>query len=270
MASALPRVASVAALGTTSGAAIGRHMDQAFRALVRGGAVEATPGFLRLISGEPHPFGNFALLSAPVTLDGAAAAVDPLVAGGAPAAVMFPGLDVPADVDAYLAARGFMPPAAMPAMAVDIAAVPLTSLPDGYEFVRVGSGEDGREWEAQFAIGYEIPLAVAQTFSPVAFGADTSPDAEMQFFAIRRDGAIVGTSALYLHDGLAGIYCVSTIPDERRKGLGAHATAEALRLAAGLGYRVGILQSSDAGHGVYLKLGFSDHGGVPLYVRMPG
>jgi hypothetical protein len=100
--------------------------------------------------------------------------------------------------------------------------------------------------------------------------ADTSPESAMQFFAVRRNGKIVCTSACYLDGGLAGIYCVSTIPEERRKGLGAHATAEPLRLAARAGYRVGILQSSEAGHGLYRSLGFADFIGVPLYVRIPG
>ena len=53
-------------------------------------------------------------------------------------------------------------------------------------------------------------------------------------------------------------------------GLGEHATAEPLRLAAKLGYGVGVLQSSEAGYPVYRKLGFTDCGGVPLFVRMPG
>jgi hypothetical protein len=118
-------------------------------------------------------------------------------------------------------------------------------------------------------VGYEVPLGVARCFSPVPLHADTSPESPVQFFAIRRNGAIVCTSACVLDAGLAGIYCVSTIPEERRKGLGAHATAEPLRLAAALGYRVGILQSSEAGHGVYLSLGFADFGGVPLFIRMP-
>jgi ribosomal protein S18 acetylase RimI-like enzyme len=154
-------------------------------------------------------------------------------------------------------------------MAIDIAGLRPTALADGYELVRVGAGDDGEEWERQFAVGYELPLGVAQCFSPVALGADTSPESAVQFFAIRRNGTIVCTSTCCLDGGLAGIYCVSTIPEERGKGLGAHATAEPLRLATRGGYRVGVLQSSEAGHNLYRSLGFADFGGIPLYVRIP-
>ena len=63
---------------------------------------------------------------------------------------------------------------------------------------------------------------------------------------------------------------VATLPEARGQGLGAHVTAEPLRRAQALGYRVGVLQSSDAGHPVYRRLGFQDVGAVPLFVRMPG
>lgn len=263
-------VPGLTALATAAGAAIGRHMDAAFRAMVRGDGRTEGPLTLRVITGEPHPFGNFALVSAPVSIDVLREAVDPLAAQHAPSAILFPDGAPTADADAYLAAQGFVAHGIMPAMGVDIDRLQPTTLPQGCEFVRVGHGADGEEWVRQFAAGYELPPGVARCFSPVALRASTSPDADVQFFAIRRRGAIVATSALYLDQGLAGIYCVSTIPGERRKGLGAHATAEPLRLAAALGYRVGVLQSSEAGHGVYRALGFADFGGVPLYVRMPG
>ena len=48
------------------------------------------------------------------------------------------------------------------------------------------------------------------------------------------------------------------------------ATAQALREARQLGYRVGVLQSSPDGHSVYRKLGFQDLGEVPMFVRLPG
>ena len=80
----------------------------------------------------------------------------------------------------------------------------------------------------------------------------------------------VTTSAMCLADGLAGIYCVSTLPEERKQGLGAYATAAALRAARAVGYRVGILQASEAGYPVYVRLGFGVYAQVPMLVRMPG
>jgi ribosomal protein S18 acetylase RimI-like enzyme len=268
--SSMAPYSSLAALGSAIGPAIGRHLDVAFREIARGRNVASEPAFLRLLSGEPHPLGNFAVLSAPADLATARKAVEPLATSALPSAVLFPGMEAPADIAAYLAERGYASHGALPAMGVDIKRLNATSVPEGYEFVRIGSGADGEEWVRQFALGYELPVGVAQCFSPVATGADTAADSPMQFFAIRRKGVIVGTSVCCLKDGLAGIYCVSTIPEERRKGLGEHATAEPLRLAAKLGYGVGVLQSSEAGYPVYRKLGFSDFGGVPIFIRIPG
>lgn len=262
-------IQALAGLGVETVAAIGRHLDRAFRAMVRGGERAEGARFLRLITGEPHPFGNFAVLSAPADIETAREAIEPLVAKAAPAAVIFPDLTVPPDVDAYLGRQGFAPHGPLPAMGVDIPSLKPTGLPPGYELVRVGDGRDGEEWVQQFASGYDLPLGVAHCFSPVALRASTSPESRLQFFAVRKNGTIVGTSLCYLDAGLAGIYCVSTIHSERGKGLGAHATAEPLRLAAKLGYGVGVLQSSEAGHGVYRNLGFIDFGGIPLYVRIP-
>ena len=219
-------------------------------------------------SGEPHPLGNFAVLSAPATLASARAAVEPLAAAADPSAVLFPELQAPADVAAYLVDRGYVAAGGLPAMGVDIARMKATALPPGYEFDRA-RGPESDEWVRQFALGYELPLGVAKYFSPDGNRANDAADDQVQFFAIRRSGVIVSTSVCYLQDGLAGIYCVSTVPAERHKGLGEHVTAEPLRQAAKLGYRVGVLQSSEAGYNVYKKLGFADFGSVPLFIRMP-
>lgn len=157
----------------------------------------------------------------------------------------------------------------MPAMAVDIERMAATALPPEYQFARIGVGENARGWTDALAVGYGLSPAVARLFSPESLGADMASDASTQFFAILKNGRPVATSLLYLTDGLAGIYCVATLPEERAKGLGAAATAEALRRAHQLGYRVGVLQSSPAGHSVYIGLGFEDVAGVPMFVRMP-
>ena len=66
-----------------------------------------------------------------------------------------------------------------------------------------------------------------------------------------------------------GTGSLCSLPTKRGKGLGAFATAEPLRIAHRLGYRVGVLQASDEGHPVYRRIGFVDVGAVPLYLRMP-
>jgi len=258
---------SMAAIGAAIGPAIGHHFELTFRRLSGRGVVQDRR-FVRLISGAAHPLGNLAVLTPPVSAADARAALAPLSTLPVPAAAVFPGLETPADVAAVLAEHGFAAAGRIPAMGVDIARLAGTGLPAGYEFVRVG-GSDSAEWVRQFARGYELPVAVAEYFAPAAFGANDAPDAAVQFFAIRHGGAIVSTSMCHLADGFAGIYCVATVADERRKGLGEHVTAEPLRRAAALGYRVGILQSSEAGLGVYRKLGFDEFGGLPLFVRVP-
>lgn len=99
---------------------------------------------------------------------------------------------------------------------------------------------------------------------------DHKAGVSMEYYAIRKAGRIVATSMLCKHDGLAGVYCVATIPEERGNGLGAYVTAEPLRKAYTEGYRVGVLQSTAAGYGVYRRLGFMDLAAVSLFVRLPG
>jgi GNAT superfamily N-acetyltransferase len=264
-------VSSLAAIGAALGPAIGRHFESTFRCLAGQKGAVSEPRYFRLLSGEAHPLGNLVVMPDPVESSILSAALEPMARPGLPSAVIFSGMQAPgSEVTACLAERGYVDQGAIPAMGVDIASLTSTSLPAGYELVRVGSGPDSDEWVERLAAGYGMPVGLARYFAPAAFGADPDKrDAPLQFFAVRRGGAMVATSMCFLHDGLAGIYSVSTLPSERRKGLGEHATAEPLRLAARLGYRVGILQSSEAGHGVYRKLGFADFGGLPIFVRTP-
>lgn len=251
-----------------TGARAAGQLEIAFRSFMQGPGSIHRDRWMTLVTGQPHPLGNVAIVSGADDLKATEEALAPLLATRYPSAVLFPHGVTPQVVEA-VTRSGFSVDATMPAMAVDIADMAATSLPEGYEWARIGAGEDGTAWAEALAAGYEIPLPLATLFAPEMLGADMAPDAPVQFFAVMRDGRPVATSMLYLADGLAGIYCVATLPDERGKGLGAHATAEALRSAQALGYRVGVLQSSPAGHSIYLRLGFGDYATVPMFVRIP-
>jgi predicted GNAT family acetyltransferase len=261
-------VPSMAALGNALDARASGHLDLAFRHMMQGQGAVVGPHFLRLVTGEAHPLGNIAVVSDPDDLATMHAAVDPLLTCGFPTSVLYPQ-GVADGVARSLLASGYADAGKMPAMAVDIERLAGTGLPAGYEWARVGEGDDGRAWADALAVGYKLPHGLARMMSPECLGADMAADAPLQFFAIRRNGKAVAASMLYLADGLAGIYCVATREEERGKGFGAHVTAEPLRAAWKLGYRVGVLQSSPAGHPVYLGLGFADVGTVPMFVRMP-
>lgn len=250
------------------GARAAQHINIAFRRLMRGPHAEHAGGFIRVTTGEPHPLSNTAVVSEPSDPAVTRAAVGPLLEGGFPSSVQYPR-GVTDSVACSVMALGFERKSPMPAMAVEIGRLAPTALPPGYERVRVGTGDDARAWTEALSVGFDVPRGFARLFSPESLGADGAPDADIQFFAIVHDGRTVATSLLLLADDLAGIYCVATLPEERRKGLGAHVTAEALRAAQRLGYHVGVLQSSAAGHSVYLRLGFDDLGEVPIFIRVP-
>ncbi len=258
---------SLASLGTRLGPLTEGHLLATFRRIMGGPEVTFAPGYVRLLTGEPHPFANFTLLANGHDLSAAEEAIAPLTTCGAPAAVLTTGAASEA-MSARLQAAGFFRHGGLPAMAVAIDALAPTQLPAGYTFRRYCGAQHIGSWSDAFARGYELPPKVGQQFA-AGLDGDPADAAPLQYFGIERGGEIVCTSMVHCLDGVAGIYGVATLPEERKRGLGAHATAEALRRVRPLGYRVGVLQASEAGHPVYLRLGFTDVGDVPLFVRIP-
>ncbi len=73
------------------------------------------------------------------------------------------------------------------------------------------------------------------------------------------DGEAVATSAIFMGSEAAGLDNVTTVPDWRKKGVGAFMVAHAFKFSQSLGYNIGVLQASDMGYNLYRKLGFKKY-----------
>ncbi|HMS54370.1 MAG TPA: hypothetical protein PKA27_03125 [Fimbriimonadaceae bacterium] len=244
-----------------NGQAISQHMMATFGNLLPSTKDHGDPRYLRLITGEMHPLGNFVFVEQANDPDAVRTALTELKDVTEPRAVLFQG-ETSEAINQLVSEHGFQGPARMPLMAVTVADLAATPSPDGYEFVEFSStNEEG--WVGAMAEGYPIPHGLAQIFAPSNCAQHGGSD--VRFFGVTKGDQVVATSMLYCTNGLAGIYCVATIPEERGKGLGALVTAEPLRRS---GYKVGVLQSSEMGYPVYQRLGFEDLGGMSFFFQV--
>ena len=62
-----------------------------------------------------------------------------------------------------------------------------------------------------------------------------------------------------------GLYNISTVAAERRKGVGTAMTLRPLLDAREQGYRTGVLQAAPEGVGVYARVGFEPFGEITEY-----
>lgn len=175
--------------------------------------------------------------------------------------------DEPADLGRRLSAAGLTLEGTAPAMAADLADVPLDEPPPPEleilpvvdaatldDFLGVISA-DWLEWTD----GQETPvqrrmLDAWRTQIPPKLPNEPAP---LRWIG-RVDGTVVATSRISIGAGVAGLYAISTLQAHRGHGYGRAMTLAALRAAASLGHRIGVLQSSEKGHGVYRRLGFRE------------
>lgn len=156
------------------------------------------------------------------------------------------------DVAAALAERGLKEVPALLLMAGAIPAV-LPEPPAGLELERVDDAARLGRHAALLAASFELPLDVM-----VGFLADV-PLRDPCFLAFNAllDGEPVAASAVYVADGVAGVYDVATLPHRRSRGLGEAVTWHAVREGARHGAAVAVLQPSPMGLPVYTRMGFA-------------
>lgn len=164
----------------------------------------------------------------------------------------------PATLAQSLQAHGLAPTAGRPVMTLDLQ--PLSgelTLQDNLRIEHVRNQAQLMDWLTASAAGFEAKLEQVQIYYD-AYAYLLDQTSIFQHYVGYLDEQPVTSSTLLLAGGLAGIYDVSTAPEARRHGLGRAITLAPLLEARQRGYRYSVLQSSNEGHSLYLKMGFTE------------
>lgn len=160
-----------------------------------------------------------------------------------------------ADWESALKKFGFGYSDTTPGMAVELNALNESALKvDGLEFKIADDDKSAWVWAEVFTQGYGLPLGMEPSIFET--WGSMGRNLPLRNYIGYLNGKPVATSCLFLGGGAAGIYSVATLPDYRGRGVGAAMTLKPLFDAQSMGYRIGVLQSSEMGFDNYKRLGF--------------
>jgi GNAT superfamily N-acetyltransferase len=172
----------------------------------------------------------------------------------------------PPDLGERLVAHGFEYGGDDIGMAVDLSTLPEeVPVPAGFAVERVCDDTRLTAWIETLGSGFGEGPVEAEWVGEVYRRLGLGDEEQCRHYLGRLDGEPVATSTLFIEAGVAGIYFVSTVERARRRGIGAAVTLAALREARDLGYRIGVLGSSQMGYPVYRRLGFEEYCRIGLY-----
>ena len=134
----------------------------------------------------------------------------------------------------------------------------------GLKIIPVIDSSALRQWIHIASIGFRIGEEFEKVWYELV--AEVIFDMRFRTYLALLNGKPVGTSQLFLSRGVAGIYNVSCIPEARGRGIGTAITLAPLLEARQKGYRIGILQASSKGYGIYRRLGFQDYGNLSVFL----
>lgn len=173
----------------------------------------------------------------------------------------------PADLDRRLQRQGVLHAQDWAGMAIDLDQLNAgAARVKGLRVTRVFDAPGLRRWMEAFSRSFRHEPEVAQLLLDIWSDPLCSGELPFRFYVGELNGAPVSCSLLFPAEGVAGLYCVGTIPAARRRGYGAALTVAPLLDARREGFRTGVLQATEMGLGVYRRLGFREICRFGLYL----
>lgn len=226
------------------------------------------PDMIRLTCDIPSPFCNN-VLRAQLTLDDIDTRIEETLSHfkskDLPIRWMISPSTRPSNLGNYLEAHGLTHVTDFPGMAVHLPELneDLTT-PSDLTIERVGDTKTLKLMIDTFAIGYGIPVSVGSLFFDIF--SSLGFELPLRHYLGWLKGKPVACCSLLLSSGVAGIYLVATVQEARGQGIGSALTLLPLREARALGYRIGILGSTEMGLGMYRRLGFREYFKFGIYI----
>jgi ribosomal protein S18 acetylase RimI-like enzyme len=127
---------------------------------------------------------------------------------------------------------------------------------ENLEIIRVDTKEQLDDWVCVFMESFKMRNEELKDFFP--HWLEHKNEESLSTFIGYFEGKAASISAVCYGVGVAGIYCVGTIKEARRKGIGTAVTLTAIKEAKERGYEIVILHSSEMGYNAYKRMGFEE------------
>ena len=214
-----------------------------------GGDVFETGSVFTFVTGLPVSLFNGCIVTGPAEAGEVAAALEWLAGHDVPSRAWVAPELVPRLCDVFVARGLELESEPYPGMVLNPApAAPLPAA--GVEVARVDPA--GLHEFVQVSIDGGAPADLARRLTPASFAVDPA----VQLFVGRLDGQAVGTSIAIQTRTASGIVAVATLPEARRRGVGAAVSWAAVSAGVEHGHETIVLQASAMGFPVYTAMGF--------------
>ena len=164
-----------------------------------------------------------------------------------------------------LKTEGFSLVESVPSMLADLTVLTDDRCDKNLQIMQIRNREDLSLWEEVSFAGFDFPPETRGQYHRFVGTFDLSPDSPQKYFLGCLNGKPVATSLLFLQKNAGGIYFVSTLNEQRKKGIGLALTLSTMRCAKQDGARFATLQSSADGLRVYEQAGFQEYCRADIY-----